>query len=212
MNPNDPNRRRDPRLTAARCGKSKPRPGTPFIGAKLGLSGVATGGKKPRLELLPRPAPENPRTGFEKLRGGAEDPRMGAEEPRRWAEADTATPKLSAITNPSLYIAFAIDQSRNLLIEKMFAGAAWLQAGQRDFHGQRNSPFVRFYAIRIPVRSRESSSKDAASDTGPESNQREEKYENPSSFCPVCSARLEAHKCKLRCLTCGYYMSCSDYY
>jgi hypothetical protein len=73
--------------------------------------------------------------------------------------------------------------------------------------GSETPPFVRFYAIRISVRSRESSSKDAASDTGPE-----EKYENPSSFCPVCSARLEAHKCKLRCPTCGYYMSCSDYY
>jgi len=31
-------------------------------------------------------------------------------------------------------------------------------------------------------------------------------------YCPVCSRRLTARKCKLFCETCGYYMSCSDYY
>ena len=34
----------------------------------------------------------------------------------------------------------------------------------------------------------------------------------PSSYCPVCSQRLEARRCKLVCAVCGYYMSCSDYY
>jgi len=33
-----------------------------------------------------------------------------------------------------------------------------------------------------------------------------------SSYCPVCSQRLEARRCKLVCAVCGYYMSCSDYY
>jgi hypothetical protein len=32
------------------------------------------------------------------------------------------------------------------------------------------------------------------------------------SFCPVCSEKLTARKCKLICTVCGYYMSCSDYY
>jgi len=32
------------------------------------------------------------------------------------------------------------------------------------------------------------------------------------SYCPRCSARLEARSCKLICLDCGYYMSCSDFY
>ena len=41
---------------------------------------------------------------------------------------------------------------------------------------------------------------------------RQEGVENPSSYCPVCSARLESRKCKLLCRICGYYMSCSDYY
>jgi hypothetical protein len=40
----------------------------------------------------------------------------------------------------------------------------------------------------------------------------QEGTENHSSYCPVCSARLEAKKCKLHCRICGYYMSCSDYY
>jgi ribosomal protein S27AE len=31
-------------------------------------------------------------------------------------------------------------------------------------------------------------------------------------FCPVCSTRLESHRCKLICSKCGYFMSCADYY
>ncbi len=33
-----------------------------------------------------------------------------------------------------------------------------------------------------------------------------------SRYCPVCSQRLIARKCKLLCVVCGYYMSCADYY
>jgi hypothetical protein len=35
--------------------------------------------------------------------------------------------------------------------------------------------------------------------------------EEPMLFCPVCSERLNARKCKLFCGRCGYYMSCADY-
>ena len=31
-------------------------------------------------------------------------------------------------------------------------------------------------------------------------------------YCPVCSKRLDARKCKLFCSQCGYYLSCADYY
>jgi hypothetical protein len=31
-------------------------------------------------------------------------------------------------------------------------------------------------------------------------------------FCPVCSTRLMSLKCKLICQSCGYFMSCADYY
>jgi hypothetical protein len=35
--------------------------------------------------------------------------------------------------------------------------------------------------------------------------------EEPMLFCPLCSERLDARKCKLFCGRCGYYMSCADY-
>jgi hypothetical protein len=36
--------------------------------------------------------------------------------------------------------------------------------------------------------------------------------DEPMLYCPVCSLRLTARKCKLLCERCGYYMSCADYY
>ncbi len=36
--------------------------------------------------------------------------------------------------------------------------------------------------------------------------------EHASTYCPVCSQRLESRRCKLVCNVCGYYMSCADYY
>jgi uncharacterized Zn finger protein (UPF0148 family) len=36
--------------------------------------------------------------------------------------------------------------------------------------------------------------------------------EMASNYCPRCSARLAARSCKLICPSCGYYMSCSDFY
>jgi len=38
------------------------------------------------------------------------------------------------------------------------------------------------------------------------------RHEDASRYCPVCSQRLESRRCKLVCDTCGYYMSCADYY
>ncbi|MDE3104463.1 MAG: hypothetical protein KGK08_04745 [Acidobacteriota bacterium] len=33
-----------------------------------------------------------------------------------------------------------------------------------------------------------------------------------STYCPTCSARLQESRCKLVCTTCGYFLSCADFY
>jgi len=35
---------------------------------------------------------------------------------------------------------------------------------------------------------------------------------NAAMFCPNCSAELQAHRCKMVCKKCGFYMNCSDFY
>ena len=47
-------------------------------------------------------------------------------------------------------------------------------------------------------------------DSSPVPSRRDEG--EPMLYCPVCSTRLAARKCKLLCEKCGYYMSCADYY
>jgi Zn finger protein HypA/HybF involved in hydrogenase expression len=32
------------------------------------------------------------------------------------------------------------------------------------------------------------------------------------AYCPRCSAQLAQRSCKMICPSCGYYMSCSDFY
>jgi hypothetical protein len=36
--------------------------------------------------------------------------------------------------------------------------------------------------------------------------------EQDASYCPCCSKQLEPRQCKMICTSCGYYMSCSDFY
>lgn len=40
----------------------------------------------------------------------------------------------------------------------------------------------------------------------------EKTAEHHSVYCPNCSHRLTGLRCKLVCQSCGYYLSCADYY
>ena len=37
-------------------------------------------------------------------------------------------------------------------------------------------------------------------------------HPDAASYCPCCSKRLTERRCKLLCETCGYFMSCADFY
>jgi hypothetical protein len=35
---------------------------------------------------------------------------------------------------------------------------------------------------------------------------------DPGSYCPNCGSKMRESRCKLSCKTCGFFLSCSDFY
>src|SRR5260370_27909211 len=49
----------------------------------------------------------------------------------------------------------------------------------------------------------------SVSETEPQQTATPRNEDEPILYCPLCSTRLTALKCKLFCTRCGYYMSCA---
>ena len=51
--------------------------------------------------------------------------------------------------------------------------------------------------------------------TYPETIHREERKTQTADaarFCPTCGSEMSESRCKLKCETCGFFLSCSDFY
>jgi len=35
---------------------------------------------------------------------------------------------------------------------------------------------------------------------------------DPGTYCPTCGAKMKESRCKMVCKTCGFFLSCSDFY
>jgi hypothetical protein len=59
---------------------------------------------------------------------------------------------------------------------------------------------------------RESGPAGRADNVGHAGNAERHVKDEPMQYCPSCSKKLQSRSCKLACPSCGYYMSCSDFY
>jgi len=83
--------------------------------------------------------------------------------------------------------------------------------------GARERPWSpHIHANLLPMLPQRPSSLDAGWNKeippGAQSTAENAPVEHSCQICPTCGSRLSGHRCKLVCTTCGYYMSCADYY
>jgi hypothetical protein len=53
--------------------------------------------------------------------------------------------------------------------------------------------------------------RDQEQPTGPAAKEAVEAAD-PSNYCPTCGALLKDRGCKMKCESCDFYLSCSDFY
>jgi ribosomal protein S27AE len=97
------------------------------------------------------------------------------------------------------------------------SGAGDLMRLAREPDGSRDSRRLASAAPAATPSAAKTAAHGGSSDAAPvekggrESETRQAAAEFANQFCPLCSSRLESHRCKMVCRKCGYFMSCSEF-
>lgn len=72
---------------------------------------------------------------------------------------------------------------------------------------EKTGKCVRLYGVSAPQTAEVVAAQQAEGNPGCPLNS-----EHHQVWCPTCSSRLQDSRCKLICRTCGYFLSCADFY